>query len=180
MDKFEINKIIAAIILTVVVVLGINKLADVVYNVKSTDRVPYKVAAVNEAKETSKNDNAKSKSSIDIKAFLALGNADHGKTKFKQCAACHSITKNGGNKIGPALWGVLGRQAGSISNYKYSKAMTAYGKNWSFNEMNSFLKKPKDWIKGTKMSFIGLKSEKDRAAVILYMNKKTDSPLPLQ
>ena len=102
------------------------------------------------------------------------------KRSLKKCAACHSIAKGGSNKIGPALWGVLGKPAGSVSDYKYSKAMTAHGKPWSFEEMNSFLIKPKDWIKGTKMTFVGLKNDKDRAAVILYMNEKTNSPLPLQ
>jgi cytochrome c len=58
--------------------------------------------------------------------------------------------------------------------------MAAYGKNWSIKEMNGFLIKPKDWIKGTKMSFAGLKNAKERAAVILYMNENTNSPLPLQ
>ena len=179
MDRFEINKIIAAIILTVVVVLGINKLADVVYNVKSTDSVSYKVAAVNEAKEISKNDSTKSKSAIDIKTFLALGNADHGKTKFKQCAACHSITKDGGNKIGPALWGIIGKKAGSMSDYKYSKGMSGLAKTWNFETINSFLIKPKDYVKGTKMAYAGLKKEKDRASIIIYLNQQSDSPLPL-
>ena len=131
-------------------------------------------------KEISKDDTAMVKGADNIKALLALGNIDHGKTIFKKCAACHSVSKSGGNKIGPALWGVLGRQAGSISNYKYSKAKAAHGKLWSFKEMNEFLTKPKDWIKGTKMSFLGLKKETERAAVILYMNKNTDNPLPLQ
>ena len=113
-------------------------------------------------------------------ALLASANVADGEKIFKKCAACHSIAKDGGNKIGPALWGVLGRKAGSVADYKYSKAMTAYGKPWSFEEMNGFLTKPKDWLKGTKMSFVGLKKETDRAAVILYMNKNTGSPLPLQ
>jgi len=113
-------------------------------------------------------------------ALLATASVSDGEKIFKKCAACHSIAKSGGNKIGPALWGVLGRQAGSVSDYKYSKTMATHGKPWTFEEMNSFLTKPKDWIKGTKMSFVGLKSEKDRAAVILYMNENTDSPLPLQ
>ena len=91
---------------------------------------------------------------------------------------CHSVSKGGDNKIGPALWGVLGRKAGSLSDYKYSKAMSAYGKSWSFEEMDGFLTKPKEWIKGTKMSYAGLKNAKDRAALILYMNENTDSPLP--
>ena len=77
------------------------------------------------------------------------------------------------------MWGVLGRKAASISDYKYSDAMIAYGKNWSFEEMNSYLIKPQAYIKGTKMAFAGLRKEKDRASVIIYMNKKSDNPLPL-
>ena len=75
---------------------------------------------------------------------------------------------------------MLGRKSGALTDYKYSKAMAAYGKSWTFDEMNGFLIKPKDWIKGTKMSFAGLKNAKERAAVILYMNKNTNNPLPLQ
>ena len=108
-----------------------------------------------------------------------MGDIDHGKKVFKKCAACHSISQGGANKIGPALWGVLGRKAGSVSDYKYSKALVAHGKPWSFEEMNGFLLKPKDWIKGTKMSFAGLKNADERAAVILYMNENADNPLPL-
>ena len=113
-------------------------------------------------------------------ALFASTSATEGAKVFKKCAACHSIADDGANKIGPALWGVLGRPTGSVAGYKYSKAMAAYSKNWSFEEMNSFLTKPKDWIKGTKMSFAGLKKAKERAAVILYMNENTNNPLPLQ
>ena len=113
-------------------------------------------------------------------ALFASASAAEGAKVFKKCAACHSIKEGGANKIGPALWGVLGRPAGSVPGYKYSKAMAAHGKNWSFEEMNGFLIKPKDWIKGTKMSFAGLRSAKDRAAVILYMNENSSNPLPLQ
>ena len=112
-------------------------------------------------------------------ALFASVNAGEGEKIFKKCAACHSIAQGGSNKIGPALWGVLGRKAGSVVDYKYSKALAAYGKSWSFKEMDGFLLKPKDWIKGTKMSFAGLKNAKERAAVILYMNENTDAPLPL-
>ena len=113
-------------------------------------------------------------------ALFASTSAAEGAKVFKKCAACHSINEGGSNKIGPALWGVLGRSVGSVPDYKYSKAMASYGKNWSFEEMNGFLIKPKDWIKGTKMSFAGLKNAEDRAAVILYMNENTNSPLQLQ
>ena len=88
------------------------------------------------------------------------------------------VAKGGKNKIGPALYGVLGKQSASVSDYKYSKALIAHGKVWSFAEMNSFLIKPQAHIKGTKMAFAGLRSEKDRASVILFMNSKSDNPLP--
>ena len=116
----------------------------------------------------------------DIMSLFASVSAAEGAKVFKKCAACHSIAEGGANKIGPALWGVIGRKAGSVPNYKYSKAMAAYSKIWSFEEMNGFLIKPKDWIKGTKMSFAGLKNAKDRASVILYMNENSSNPLPIQ
>ena len=89
------------------------------------------------------------------------------------------IASDGKNKIGPNLWGVIGRKAGAISDYNYSKAMLAYAKEWTFEEMNSYLIKPQAYIKGTKMAFAGLRKEKDRASVILYMNSKSSSPKEL-
>ena len=179
MYGFEINKIIAAIILTIVIVLSINKLADVVYNVKVPEDATNKVAKATETKEISKDDNEKAKSGNDIKVFLDLGSIDHGKTVVKKCIGCHSVSKGGSNKIGPALWGVIGRKVGSISGYKYSKAMSRFGKNWDFEAMNNFLIKPKNYIKGNKMAFAGISKEKDRASLILYLNEQSDSPLPL-
>mgnify|MGYP006115066293 CR=1 FL=1 len=177
MNSFEINKIIAAIILTIVIVFGVNKLADVIYYVKAPESNTYNI--VTETKEISKGDTVKTGGDINISALLALGNIDHGKMIFKKCAACHSASKGGGNKIGPALWGVIGRKAGSISDYKYSKAMSGFGKNWDFEAMNNFLIKPKNFVKGNKMAFAGISKEKDRASVILYLNEQGDSPLSL-
>ena len=171
------NKIIASIILAVILVLGINKITDIIFYVEKPEKSAYQVASVSTATETTSV--SLNTGSGDIMALLASANVADGKKIFKKCAACHSIAKDGGNKIGPALWGVLGRKAGSVADYKYSKAMTAYGKPWSFEEMNGFLTKPKDWLKGTKMSFVGLKNAKDRAAIILYMNENTDTPLPI-
>ena len=172
------NKIIVSIILAVILILGINKIADVIFYVEKPEKSAYQVAgltSVGTAEPSSENS-----ASGDIMTLLASASISDGKKIFKKCAACHSIEKGKGNKIGPALWGILGRKAGSISDYKYSKAMATHGKSWSFLEMNGFLTKPKDWIKGTKMSFAGLKNEKDRAAVIFFMNQNSDNPLPLQ
>ena len=175
------NKIIVSIVLAVILILVINKITDVIYYVEKPEKSAYQVATVTTvASTTSAEESAASSESGDIMALFASTNAAEGAKIFKKCTACHSITEGGANKIGPALWGVLGRPAGTVPGYKYSKAMAAHGKNWSFEEMNGFLIKPKDWIKGTKMSFAGLKKAKDRASVILYMNENTNSPLPIQ
>ena len=173
------NKIIVSIVLAVILVLVINKITDVIYYVEKPEKSAYQVETIATGNTTTNEKNSEDAVSGNIMTLFASTSAADGAKVFKKCAACHSISQGGSNKIGPALWGVLGRKAGSISDYKYSKAMAAYGKAWSFDEMNSFLIKPKEWIKGTKMSFAGLKNEKDRAAVILYMNENTDNPLPL-
>ena len=89
------------------------------------------------------------------------------------------IIKGGANKIGPALYNVVGRKVGSVDDYKYSKALTEYKKDWTFEELNGYLIKPAKWIKGTKMAFAGLRREQDRASVIKYLNQNSDNPLPL-
>ena len=175
------NKIIVSIVLAVILVLGINKVTDLIFYVEKPEKSAYQVASVtNDASTASTETSSVSSDSENIMALFASTSSAEGAKVFKKCAACHSISEGGGNKIGPALWGVLGRPAGSVSGYKYSKAMAAYGKNWSFEEMNGFLIKPKDWIKGTKMAFAGLKNAKERAAVILYMNENSNSPLATQ
>lgn len=176
MDSFELNKIIAAVLVTVLLVFGIGKISDVVFKVEKPSVEGYKVE-VKVASATSAEGDSQSK--VDIAALLALGNAEDGKKVFKKCAACHSINQGGGNKIGPKLWNVMFRPVGSVTDYKYSKALSSYGKEWSWEEMNGFLIKPAKWIKGNKMGFAGLKKEEDRASVIIYLNQNSDSPKPL-
>ena len=174
------NKIVVSIVLAIFLILGINKITDVIYYVEKPEKSAYQIDGTVTVASTSAETSAGNSESENIMALFASTNASEGAKIFKKCTACHSITQGGGNKIGPALWGVIGRKAGSVSDYKYSKAMVAYAKPWSFEEMNGFLIKPKDWIKGTKMSFAGLKNAKDRAAVILYMNENSSNPLPIQ
>ena len=176
MDSFEINKIIAAILITVLIVFGIGKISDILYDVKKPDVQGYKVE-VNVDSTIAKQ--ASADSQVNIAALLALGTTEQGKKVFKKCAACHSIKQGGKNKIGPALYSVVGRMVGGVSDYKYSKALVSYGKEWSFEELNGFLLKPSSWIKGNKMGFAGLKKDEDRASVILYMNENSDNPKPL-
>ena len=175
------NKIIVSVFFAVILIMGINKITDSIFYVEKPEKSAYQVASVTTAASTTSTEtNSTSSESENIMALFASTSAAEGAKVFMKCSACHSIAEGGANKIGPALWGVLGRPAGSVPGYKYSKAMAAYGKNWSFEEMNGFLIKPKGWIKETKMSFAGLRSAKDRASVILYLNSFSDNPLPLK
>ncbi len=177
MDSFEINKIVAAVLMVALLVIGIGKLSDVIFHVEKPDKPGYSVEV--ESSTVSTSTATKDEEKIDIAALLAMGDIAHGEKVFKKCAACHSIIKGGKNAIGPALYNVVGRKIGAIEDYKYSKAFVAYDKNWTFEELNGFLIKPAKWIKGTKMAYAGLRKEKDRASVIKYLNENSDTPLPL-
>ena len=175
MNSFEINKIITAILVTILVVFGIGKISDIIFDKDDKNIVAYKV----ESPEGTPGEADAAEANVDLNALLAMGDVAHGEKVFKKCKACHSINADGGNKIGPNLWNVMFRPVGSIADYKYSKALASYGKEWNWEEMNSFLTKPSKWIKGNKMGFAGLKDERDRTSVILYLNQNSDNPKPL-
>ena len=180
MDSFELNKIIASILLVALLIIGISKISNIIFKVDKLDSSAYKVELPDDGtKQLSKENTMKADEKVDISALMALGDITHGEKVFKKCSACHSIEAGGGNKIGPALYNVVGRKIAAVEDYKYSKALVEYKKNWSFEELNGFLIKPQKWIKGTKMAYAGLRKEKDRASVILYLNKYSDNPLPL-
>ena len=175
MDSFELNKIIAAILMVALLVIGLGKFADTVFHVKQPKNPGYQVEVESQL-ASANSDTAEVVKKIDIAAIMALGDVASGEKIFKKCVACHSINKGGKNKIGPALYNVVGRAVGGVDNYKYSKTLSSYGKDWTFEELNGYLQKPASYLKGTKMSFAGLRKEKDRASVIKYLNQNSDNP----
>jgi len=178
MDSFEINKIVAAVLMVALLVIGIGKLSNVIFHVEKPKTPGYAVE-VEQTTTVSSPSKTTVEEKIDIAALMAMGDIALGEKVFKKCAACHSIIKGGKNNIGPALYNVVGRKTGAVSDYKYSKALASFDKEWTFEELNGYLIKPAKWIKGTKMAFAGLRKEKDRASVIKYLNQNSDSPVPL-
>ena len=175
MDSFELNKIIAAVLMVALLVIGLSKIADGVFHVNKPKNPGYKIEVESQLiSSTSQTPEVVKK--IDIATVMALGDLTSGEKIFKKCAACHSINKGGKNKIGPALYNVVGRAVGGVDDYKYSKTLASYGKDWTFEELNGFLTKPSSYLKGTKMSYAGLRKEKDRASVIKYLNQNSDNP----
>ena len=178
MDSFEINKVIAAILMVALLIIGIGKISNLVFHVDKPETPGYSVE-VEQVASSSTSTAEVVEDKFDIMAMMAMGDVVSGEKVFKKCAACHSIAKDGKNKIGPALYNVVGRKVGGVSDYKYSKALVKYEKSWTIEELNGFLLKPAKWIKGTKMAYAGLRKEKDRASVIKYLNQNSDSPLSL-
>ena len=178
MDSFELNKIIAAVLLVALLVIGIGKVSDMIFYVEKPEKPGYAVE-VEQVSSGSASTKDVVEKVVDIAALMALGDVASGEKIFKKCAACHSINKGGKHKIGPALYNVVGRKVGAVEDYKYSKALIAYEKDWTFEELNGFLIKPSKHIKGTKMAYAGLRKEADRASVIKYLNENSDNPLPL-
>ena len=179
MDSFEINKIVAAILIVALLLIGLGKLSDIIFYVEKPKTPGYTVEIDQVVSTNEETNSVTTEEKIDLAALMSMGDLTTGEKVFKKCAACHSIVKGGKNNIGPALYNVVGRKVGALDNYKYSKALSEYGKEWTFEELNGYLIRPAKWIKGTKMAFAGLRKEKDRASVILYLNKNSDNPLPL-
>ncbi len=149
MDSFEINKIVAAVLMVALLVIGIGKLSDVIFHVEKPEKPGYAVD-VEEVTRVSTSTKASVEEKVDIAALMAMGDVTIGEKVFKKCAACHSIVKDGKNNIGPALYNVVGRKTGVVSDYKYSKALASYDKEWTFEELNGYLIKPAKWVKGQR------------------------------
>ncbi|API57936.1 cytochrome c family protein [Tardibacter chloracetimidivorans] len=114
-----------------------------------------------------------------IAAFLATASAARGEAQFKKCAACHTVTPGGANGIGPNIYGVLGKAHGHLPNFQYSDALKSVPGNWDWDSMSAWLKSPKSYAPGTRMSFAGLSKPQDRADLLLYLNAQgSNLPVP--
>lgn len=114
-----------------------------------------------------------------IATLLASADAAAGAQVFKKCAACHTINKGGANGIGPNLWGSLGKPHGHVPGFNYTDALKSVPGAWDWDGMDHWVKSPKTYAPGTKMTFAGLSKPQDRANLIAYLNQESDSPLPL-
>ena len=173
------NKIFVSILFAVILVLGINKITDVIYHNPAPQTSAYQVNVTTVASNETQTSSESSEAG-DIMTLFASTDLTKGKKLFStKCSSCHNVAKGSKHKIGPSLNNIW-RKVGSAPDYKYSKALLAYGKTWDVAELDGFLLNPKKWIPKNKMGFLGLKKPEDRASIILFLNKNTDNPLPLQ
>ena len=136
MDSFELNKIIAAILMVALLIIGIGKLSNVIFHVEKPKTPGYSVEIEQTTTLNTVVSSETTEEKVDIAALISMGDLATGEKVFKKCAACHSIVKGGKNNIGPALYNVVGRQVGAVNDYKYSKALSGYVKEWNIEDQN--------------------------------------------
>ena len=176
MNSFELNKILGAILGTCLITLALNIGAGAIFAPEKPAKPGYDIAVKGEgAGEPA----AAKAPEQPIETLLAMASVEKGQATAKQCQACHTFEKGGPNRVGPNLWGVVGRPRASESGFSYSAAMKAKGGTWTFDELNKFLTNPRGYITGTNMTFAGLARDTQRADVIGFLRTQSDSPLPL-
>lgn len=114
-----------------------------------------------------------------VKPLLTKAKAENGAASFKACAACHSAEKGGANKVGPAMWGVVGRKKGAVDGFNYSAALKGHGGEWNYETLAGFIQNPKGYLAGTKMVYAGLNDPEKLADLLAYLGTLSDSPVPL-
>ena len=177
MDSFEWNKIAGWGLFAAITVLALILFTGEMYKPVLPAKPGYIVQGVEEVAAAGAPAPVADKP---VEFFLASASVDKGAEVFKKCGACHNAEKGGAAGIGPNLYGVVGGPHDHMPGFSYSDAMekTASAK-WGFDELNAWLTSPKAYVPGTKMAFAGIAKPEERAAVIAYLNSKSDHPLPL-
>ena len=176
MDALRINKIAAALLSGVLLIMVFGKIGNILVDPKTdiSNAYPIEVPEKNQIK-------SKIVEEVVIEPILALlatANLESGQKISKKCVACHGFDAGGPNKVGPNLYNIVNKDQGK-ADYAYSKVLASLSGKWSYEELNKFLYKPKLYSKGTKMNYAGLSKTKDRANLIAWLRTKSDSPVSL-
>lgn len=181
------NKIAAAILVAGLIGMVSGKATEFLYDGgphhpghESEEKRGYKIEVTEEAATGGE---AAPATAADISALYASADKAAGESYFqKKCSVCHNIEKGAGNKVGPHLWGVMGRKTASIGDFNYSDAMKKHAEEaptWTWDAMNHFQWAPRKAVPGTLMAYAGTPKDQERANLIVYLNSQSDSPLPL-
>ena len=176
MDSFEMNKVLGAILGTALVLVALNIASGAIFAPETPAKPGYAIAV---PKSGAGQAPAAADKAPPVEQLLASADPKRGEDATKPCQACHTFDKGGATKIGPNLYGVVGRARASMPGFDYSSGMKSMGGTWTVEDLNQFLAKPQAFVTGTKMTFLGLNRPQVRADVIAYLNTLSDNPAPL-
>jgi len=180
-DTYELNKIIGAVLFSILAILGLGIASDIIFEVEAPEKPGYLVEVESAEADADHGDTAETEApeEVSLAALLAEGDAEKGQKQAKKCAACHSFDEGGPNKVGPNLYGIVGRDIAAADGFAYSSDMQAMDDTWSYENLAKFLAKPKDFIPGTIMGFAGLKKDSQIADLITYLRSISPDAPPL-
>ncbi|QIB33736.1 c-type cytochrome [Ancylobacter pratisalsi] len=176
MDSFELNKIAGAVLGVLTFTLGLNVFADILFSTHAPEKPGFEIVV---EESSSGSAQAAAPAEVPIADLLATASVEKGANQAKKCAACHNFQEGAGAKVGPDLYGVVGRPVASAPGFAYSDALKAHGGTWTFEQLSQFIASPKKDIPGTAMGFAGIAKESDRADLLVYLNTLSHDPLPL-
>ncbi|HZD25339.1 MAG TPA: cytochrome c family protein [Alphaproteobacteria bacterium] len=178
MSGYELNKIAGAVLGSLLLLMAINEIGNFLVHPSYPEK-PAIAVAVPEGGEAGGKAKEEEPKQVPLPQLLAQADASKGERIAAKCKTCHSLDKGGANKVGPHLYGVLGRDKASVSDFSYSAALKGLGGKWTYEDLFHFIKDPQSYAQGTKMSFPGLKKPGDRADLLLYLRQQNDNPPPL-
>jgi len=180
MDSFEFNKFAGAVLFTLLVTLGVGILAEELFHPHHPEKPGYEVAVAEDG--AAGEAEAATEEVVELPVLLAAADIEAGEKQTKKCQACHTFEKDGANKVGPALWGIVDRTIAGLSGYEYSEPLkehaNADGDLWTYANLDHFMANPKGFVPGTKMAFAGIRKPEDRADLLAYLQTLSDSPVP--
>ena len=178
MNSFELNKILGAILGTLLFVMGVGFLADAIYAPTAHGpgfELPLPEGAEGEGAV------AEEEPEVSLGTLLASANVEQGQAFTSKCQSCHNFAEGAGNKSGPELYNVVGRQIAAVDGFSYSDDLAAHGaagEAWTYENLAAFLESPKGFAPKTKMSFAGVKNPQELANLLAYLATLSPDPVP--
>ncbi|RYC32313.1 cytochrome c family protein [Lichenibacterium minor] len=178
MDSFEVNKVAGGVLGTLLATMGLGLLAGWLYSPAEPGKPGYDLPLA-AAETAGAGDSKTAAPAKPLPVLLASASVEKGASLAKACGACHNFEKGAAAKVGPPLWGVLGRPVGGVAGFGYSEAIKGKGGDWTLDKINAFITSPKGYAPGTKMTYAGEEDPQKRADILDYLHTLSDNPQPL-